>query len=83
MNTYIENQSLLPLSYESTEKNINETVDSLSQNSTTIIVAHRMETIINSSRILFFREGSIFAEGSHTDLIKNNKEYREHINRSF
>lgn len=67
----------------SSEKNINETVDSLSQNSTTIIVAHRMETIINSKRILFFRKGTIFADGPHTNLIKNNKEYRAHINASF
>ena len=42
-----------------------------------------METIINSKRILFFRKGTIFADGPHTNLIKNNKEYRAHINASF
>ena len=43
---------------------------------TTITIAHRISTIINSDRIVVLNEGKINAIGTHEDLIKNCDLYR-------
>ena len=65
------------------EKNINKTIQLLSKSVTTLLIAHKMETIIKAERVLFLKEGKISGDGKHEDLIKKNKFYREHINISF
>mgnify|MGYP001166669945 CR=1 FL=1 len=65
------------------EKNINKTIQLLSKSVTTLLIAHKMETIIKAERVLFLKEGKISGDGKHEDLIKKNKFYREHINTNF
>ena len=43
----------------------------------TIIVAQRVSTIKNADRILVLDEGKVVGDGTHDELIKSNKLYRE------
>lgn len=58
-----------------TEKFIQESLDSLMQNRTTIIIAHRLSTLSKMDRILVFDQGKIVEEGSHSQLIVRQGHY--------
>ena len=47
------------------------------QNKTTIVIAHRLSTVINADRIIVMDEGKIVATGKHQQLIKTNELYKE------
>ena len=40
---------------------------------TILIIAHRFSTVLNSDKIMFLDNGKIIAEGTHENLLKNNK----------
>jgi ATP-binding cassette subfamily B protein len=48
---------------------VQNAVDAMSADRTTLIVAHRLATVKKADRILVFDEGRITAEGSHEDLV--------------
>jgi ABC-type bacteriocin transporter len=52
-----------------TEKEIMSTIDELSNERTTIVVAHRLSTIVNCDRIFVLENGKIVESGSHQELI--------------
>ncbi|NDD58133.1 MAG: ABC transporter ATP-binding protein [Chlamydiae bacterium] len=58
-----------------TEKYIQESLDKLMENRTTIVIAHRLSTLSRMDRILVFDKGKIVEEGPHTDLMKHNGLY--------
>ena len=47
------------------------------QNKTTIIIAHRLSTLLHMHRILVFEEGKIVGYGSHNKLLKQNNLYKQ------
>ena len=52
-----------------TERQIQRAMQKLSQNRTTITVAHRLATVRNSNRILVLEHGNITEEGTHEHLM--------------
>ena len=52
-----------------TERQIQRAMQKLSQNRTTITVAHRLATVRNSNRILVLERGNITEEGTHENLM--------------
>ena len=64
----------------SSEKAIQIALDKLALGRTTIVVAHRISTIVNASKILVLKSGSLIEEGRHDDLIGNDTYYRELVN---
>lgn len=60
-----------------TQKEIQEAINNISKDYTIIIIAHRLSTIINSDKIFMLEKGRILASGTHQELIKNKKEYKE------
>lgn len=60
-----------------TEKELMLTVDSLAASTTVLIVAHRLSTVKNCSRILLLDKGSIFSEGSYEHLYQYCPKFRE------
>lgn len=58
-----------------TEQLIQESVDKLSANKTSIFIAHRLATIVNVDKIIVLNKGRIIEQGSHEELIKNGEYY--------
>ncbi len=66
-----------------TELLIQEALNKLSEGRTTIIVAHRLSTIKNATRIMLINDGKIKECGSHNELMALNKEYARLYNLQF
>ena len=60
-----------------TQKEIKKAIDSLKGEYTILIIAHRLSTVINSDRILLIDDGKIIDEGTHDELMKKSKVYRD------
>ena len=60
-----------------TETLIQDSLWKLMQNKTTIVVAHRLSTLRHMDRILVFDKGNIVEDGSHDDLLLQNKLYKK------
>ena len=60
-----------------TEAKIQEALETLMQNSTTFIVAQRINTVLNADQILVLEHGRIAAQGTHTQLMKTSTIYQE------
>lgn len=58
-----------------TEQLIQESVDKLSADKTSIFIAHRLATIVNVDKIIVLNKGRIIEQGSHEELIKNGEYY--------
>lgn len=58
-----------------TEAKIQQTLDYLAKDRTTIIIAHRLSTVRNADRILVVEDGDIVEQGSHEELMKKNGAY--------
>jgi ATP-binding cassette subfamily B protein len=58
------------------QKYIKMTIDELVKDHTIIIVAHRLSTIIDANIIYVMDKGQISASGTHKELIKTCKTYR-------
>lgn len=58
-----------------TEKYIQESLQVLMQNKTTIVIAHRLSTLSEMDRILVFDKGRIIEDGTHETLIHSKGHY--------
>ncbi len=54
-----------------TEILIQNALDELAKNRTTIVVAHRLSTIKNASKIVVIKDGNVLEQGTHDELILN------------
>jgi len=61
------------------EKAIMEAIDTLSNEKTIIIVAHRMNTIKKCDNILLLNEGMLEASGTYDELSESSKRFQEMI----
>ena len=59
-----------------TENLIQESLWKLMQNKTTIVIAHRLSTLLYMDRILVFDKGKIVEDGTHTDLLAKGGVYK-------
>jgi len=60
-----------------TESQIQDSLLDLMENKTTLIVAHRLSTLLHMDRILVFDQGSIVEDGSHEALLAKNGLYKK------
>ena len=66
-----------------TEILIQEALNELAKGRTTIVVAHRLSTIKNATRIMVVNEGRIIESGTHEELLKTNGVYATLYNLQF
>ncbi|MDE7242500.1 MAG: ABC transporter ATP-binding protein/permease [Oscillospiraceae bacterium] len=63
-----------------TEAKIQRAFDELAKGRTTLIIAHRLSTVRNASRILVIRDGAVTEEGTHEELIARSGDYAQLYN---
>ncbi len=57
------------------EKIVQQSLEKLAKNRTTLVIAHRLSTIRNAERILVLSEKGVEEEGSHEELLKKEGAY--------
>ena len=62
------------------EKLVQQALDNLMRNRTSIVIAHRLSTIRNADLICVFHEGEIVERGTHEELLKQNGIYTKLYN---
>jgi ABC-type multidrug transport system fused ATPase/permease subunit len=55
------------------EKLVQEALEKLMKCRTSLVIAHRLSTIRNADRIIVLSEGTIIEQGTHSELISNEK----------
>lgn len=65
------------------ERLIQDALDQLQQNRTSIVVAHRLSTIENADKILVIEAGQIVEQGNHQHLLEQNGHYAQLYNMQF
>jgi ATP-binding cassette subfamily B protein len=58
-----------------TEQEIQSALDIVSQNRTTLVIAHRLSTVIGADEIIVLKDGTIAERGTHSGLIAQNGLY--------
>jgi ATP-binding cassette, subfamily B, beta-glucan exporter len=66
-----------------TEKRVNLALDGVMQGRTTFVIAHRLATIRNASRILVFRNGGIAESGTFAELQRRGGFFAELVQAQF
>ena len=59
------------------EQKVKQALDVLMQGRTTLIIAHRLATVLNADRILVMDKGELVASGTHGELMQSSSLYRE------
>lgn len=59
------------------EREIQNTLEGLMKNKTTLIIAHRLSTVQNADLIYVLEAGKVVEQGTHKQLIKKSKKYSE------
>ncbi|KAF2193244.1 lipid A export ATP-binding/permease protein-like protein msbA [Zopfia rhizophila CBS 207.26] len=54
-----------------TERIVQEALDRVSKNRTTIVIAHRLSTIKRADKIVVLRQGKLVEQGNHEELLKD------------
>lgn len=58
---------------------VQNALNAISANRTTITIAHRLSTIMNADEIIFLEKGIIQERGSHDELMKLGKKYKKYV----
>ena len=66
-----------------TEEKIQEAINILTKNRTTLVIAHRLTTILGSNKIYVIDNGLIDSSGNHEDLMKNSSLYKNYYDKQI
>lgn len=60
-----------------TEVKIQEAMNNMMRGKTSFVIAHRLKTIIHADQIVVLKEGQIFEQGTHKELLEKNGFYAQ------
>ena len=60
-----------------TESEIQATLERISERRTTIIIAHRLSTVVNADQIIVLEAGRVAEKGTHLQLLRKNGLYSD------
>ena len=60
-----------------TQKSIQTAINNMKGTYTILMIAHRLSTVIDADRLILINDGHVEAEGTHEQLLKNSKIYKE------
>ncbi len=66
-----------------TERRLQVTVDRLLEGRTSLVIAHRLATVVKADRILVIHQGKIVEQGSHAELYARDGIYRDLFDLQF
>ncbi|RYY11311.1 MAG: ATP-binding cassette domain-containing protein, partial [Alphaproteobacteria bacterium] len=64
-----------------TEAEILDTLEAIERGRTTIVIAHRLSTVVHADQIVVLEAGRIVEKGTHADLLRQGGVYAEMWNR--
>ena len=73
---FVFDDSFSALDYK-TDAKLREALKEKTENKTMIIVAQRINTILNADQIIVLDDGKIAGKGTHEELMKNCEVYRQ------
>lgn len=59
------------------ERLVQDALEKMMKNRTSIVIAHRLSTIQNAHKIVVLQKGKIIEQGSHTELLAKNGAYKK------
>lgn len=59
------------------ERLVQDALEKMMQNRTSIVIAHRLSTIQNANTIVVLQKGEIVEQGSHTQLMEKDGVYKK------
>ncbi len=65
------------------EASIQKSLTTLSENKTTLVIAHRLSTVMNADKIIVIENGHVVEQGNHSDLIDKKSVYYALYNSQF
>ena len=65
------------------EQLVQQALEKLMEGRTTLIIAHRLSTVIDADQLIFLEKGRITGVGTHHHLMESHALYRKFANRQF
>ncbi|MCK5130311.1 MAG: ABC transporter ATP-binding protein [Clostridiales bacterium] len=62
---------------------VQQALDTLMQDKTSVVVAHRLSTIEHANMIYYIKDGRVIEEGTHSELLEKSAHYAELYYREF
>ena len=59
------------------ERLVQDALENLMRNRTTIVIAHRLSTVVNADEICVLKQGVIVERGKHDELLAKNGHYKK------
>jgi len=65
------------------EMMVQKALSNLMKDRTTLVIAHRLATIVDSDKIYFIEKGKVTGSGTHEELVKSHKTYAKYVSEQF
>ncbi|KHF35723.1 Multidrug resistance ABC transporter ATP-binding/permease protein BmrA [Paenibacillus sp. P1XP2] len=62
---------------------VQKALQNLMKGRTTLVIAHRLSTVVDADQILFIEKGRITGRGTHQELVESHPMYREFANQQL